>query len=127
MELVSPSELRIAGRYLFAESIQFGHRFQQDRAGYSVRKIRPHPSKGADTCPEGERKDDYDTSHLPADETQGLTDGDNSADDLGPVRVEHFAARLVGALISMGTKEVALGLEQIGWKHGATVAIVVTQ
>jgi hypothetical protein len=33
------------------------------------------------------------------------------ADDFWPVGVEHFAAWLVSALVSVGTEEVALGLQ----------------
>lgn len=36
------------------------------------------------------------------------------ADDVGPVGVEELAAWFVGALVGVGTEEVALGLQQVG-------------
>ena len=40
------------------------------------------------------------------------------ADDFRPVGVEHLAARLVGALVGVGTEEVALGLQQVRGQAG---------
>ena len=34
-----------------------------------------------------------------------------SPDHFGPIRVGHFAARLIGALVGVGAEEVALGLQ----------------
>ncbi len=49
------------------------------------------------------------------------------ADDFWPVGVGHFAAGLVSAFVGVSTEEVALGLQEIRGKHGATVAVVVTE
>lgn len=50
-----------------------------------------------------------------------------SPNDFRPVRVEHFAAWLVGTFVSMGTEEVALGLKQVGRQEFAPVAVVVAE
>ena len=49
------------------------------------------------------------------------------ADHVGPVGVEELATWLVGALVGVRSEEVALGLQQVGWKHGSAVAVVVTK
>lgn len=50
-----------------------------------------------------------------------------STDHVGPVGVEELAAWFVGALVGVGTEEVALGLQQIRRQHGAAVAVVVSE
>src|SRR6185503_19850640 len=42
----------------------------------------------------------------------------------GPVGVEEFTARFGDAFVGVRADVVALGLEQVGWKHGAAVAVV---
>ncbi len=42
----------------------------------------------------------------------------------GPIRVEEFAAWFVRAFVSVRAEEIPLGLEQVGWKHCGTVAVV---
>ena len=49
------------------------------------------------------------------------------ADDLGPVGVEHLAFGLVEALVGVGSEEVALSLQQVGWQAGGAVAVVVAE
>lgn len=41
----------------------------------------------------------------------------------GPIRMEEFAAWFVNTFIGVGTKVVALGLQQVGWQTSAPVAI----
>ncbi len=41
--------------------------------------------------------------------------------------MEEFAFGLVGALVGVGTEEVALGLEEVRWQAGSAVAIVVAE
>ncbi len=48
------------------------------------------------------------------------------ADDFRPVGVEELAAWLVGPLVGVGTEEVALGLEQVRGKDGATIEPVMS-
>ena len=46
---------------------------------------------------------------------------------LGPVGVEVFTGWLVDALVGVGTEEVTLGLEQIGWQACCAIGIVVSE
>ena len=44
-----------------------------------------------------------------------------------PVGMKIRAARLVGALVLVGTKEIALGLQQVGGQVFAAVTVVIRQ
>ena len=43
--------------------------------------------------------------------------GGSGAALAGPIRVEELSTGLVHALVGVGTKEVALGLEQVRWQN----------
>src|SRR5690554_1380088 len=53
--------------------------------------------------------------------------GGGSSTSSGPVGVEELAARFVDALIGMGTKVVALGLQQVGGQAFTAVAIEIVE
>ena len=52
-----------------------------------------------------------------------ISGGSGVAAGAGPIGVEKFAARLVGALISVGAEVIALCLQQVGGQTRAGVAV----
>ena len=58
---------------------------------------------------------------------RGPLAGDLRAAGLGPVEVEELTAGLVGALVSVGSEEVALGLQEVRRQRRRAVAVVVRE